>query len=56
MSDSASIQDYPAETIWSLCLEESRRFRDSPKAVQSFCLEAFRRAVVENDDLCWQRL
>jgi hypothetical protein len=56
MSDSASIHSYSAERLCSLCEEQSRHFREATSAVDSYCMEAFRRAVVENDEFCWQRL
>jgi len=56
MGDTTSIQQFPAEQLISLCEEESRRFRDNGARVESYCMEAFRRAVVEGDEFCWRRL
>ena len=56
MAGNASIQLYPADRICALCAEESRKFRDNASTADEFCMEAFRRAVVEGDELCWQSL
>src|SRR5262245_33445946 len=56
MAESASIRDFPAEQLIGLCEEESRRFRDTGAVSEGYCMEVFRRAVVEGDEFCWRRL
>ena len=56
MSMSATVQALTIEDLLDRCREESRHFRQADRTTDGFCMEVFRRAVVQSVDACWRCL
>jgi hypothetical protein len=52
----ASGETVSVETLASRCREEMARFRRGEPCEDRFCLELFRRAVIDRDEACWREL